>query len=401
MASRLRWPEPPPTIRRWLPQPDGPITPPASTSRLHDDRLAARLGIALAVTFTICFLTGLWSHLQQDPPTWLAIPARPAGLYRITQGLHVITGLASVPLLLAKLWTVWPRFVQWPAFGTLPQALWRIALLPLVGGSLFLLATGTANIAGWYPWTFDFRKAHFAASWLTMGGLLVHVAAVAGISATALRRKLKNDSADDLDDSPDGRLSRRGFLGVVGAAAGVVTVTTAGATVGPLRGLSVLATRDPGVGPQGIPVNRTAADAGTREVDLDAFRLRVEGKVANPLVLTYAELLAMATRTATLPITCVEGWSASAAWRGVPLRDLLRRAGAEPDAEVVVVSLEQRGAYRTSEVGRDHALDPETLLATHLNGDTLDPDHGFPLRLIAPNRPGVLQTKWVTMIEVR
>ena len=398
MAARLRWPEPPPAVRRWLPEPDGPITPPASDSRLHDDRIAARLGIALAVAFTICFLTGLWSHVQQDPPTWLAIPARPAGLYRITQGLHVITGLASIPLLLAKLWTVWPRFIQWPVFRTLPQALWRLALLPLVGGSLFLLATGTANIAGWYPWRFDFRKAHFAASWLTMGGLLVHVAAVAGISAVALRRKL---SEDDGDDAVDGRLTRRGFLGVVGAAAGLVTVTTAGATVGPLRGLSVLATRDPATGPQGIPVNRSAADAGTRDVDLDADRLRVEGRVATPLVLTYADLLAMPSRTTTLPITCVEGWSASASWTGVPLGDLLRRVGAEDGAEVVVTSLEQRGAYRTSRVGTDHSSDPDTLLATHLDGEPLDPDHGFPLRLIAPNRPGVLQTKWITTIEVR
>jgi DMSO/TMAO reductase YedYZ molybdopterin-dependent catalytic subunit len=234
-----------------------------------------------------------------------------------------------------------------------------------------------------------------------MGGLLVHVAAVAGISAAALRRKLKEDENGAPDDATDGRLSRRGFLGVVGAAAGVVTVTTAGATVGPLRGLSALATRDPGTGPQGLPVNRTAVDAGTREVDIAAFRLRVEGRVATPLELTYDEVLALATRTATLPITCVEGWSASAAWRGVPLRDLLRRAGADPDAEVVVASLEQRGAYRTSRVGHEHAVDPDTLLATHLDGEPLDPDHGFPLRLIAPNRPGVLQTKWVTTVEVR
>ena len=401
MAARLRWPEPPPAVRRWLPRPGGPIAPPASTSKLHDDRIAARLGLALAVTFTICFLTGVWSHLQQDPPTWFELPARPAGLYRVTQGLHVITGLASIPLLLAKLWAVWPRFVQYPAFRTLPEALWRVALLPLVGGSLFLLGTGTANIAGWYPWRFDFRKAHFAASWLTMGGLLVHVAAVAGITAVALRQRLAQDPDGSPDDATDGRLSRRGFLGVVGAAAGVVTVTTAGATVGPLRGLSVLATRDPATGPQGVPVNRSAADAGTRDVDIEAYRLRVEGNVPFKLILTYAALLDRATHTATLPITCVEGWSAQATWRGVRLRDLLREVGADPDAEVVVSSLEQRGAYRTSRVGREHALDPDTLLATHLDGQPLDADHGFPLRLIAPNRPGVLQTKWVTMIEVR
>lgn len=394
MSARLRWPEPPPAVRRWLPEPEGPIAPAATASKLHDERIAARLGIALAVTFSVCFLTGLWSHVQQDPPSWLSIPSRPAGLYRVTQGLHVITGLASIPLLFAKLWAVWPRFVQWPVFRTIGQALWRLALLPLVGGSLFLLGTGTANIAGWYPWTFDFRKAHFAAAWMTMGGLLVHVAAVAGISAEALRRRLKDG------DATDGRLSRRGFLGLVGASMGVVTATTAGATVRPLRALSVLATRDPASGPQGLPVNRTAADARTQDVDLAAYRLRVQGRVATPLDLSYEELLALSTRTATLPITCVEGWSASATWRGVPLRDVLRRAGAAPDAEVEVASLERGGAYRTSRLQNAHAHDPDTLLATHLDGHRLAADHGFPLRLIAPNRPGVLQTKWVTTVEV-
>jgi DMSO/TMAO reductase YedYZ molybdopterin-dependent catalytic subunit len=44
--------------------------------------------------------------------------------------------------------------------------------------------------------------------------------------------------------------------------------------------------------------------------------------------------------------------------------------------------------------------DPLTLLATGLNGDELDLDHGYPARLIAPNRPGVLQTKWVHRLEV-
>lgn len=283
--------------------------------------------------------------------------------------------------------------MQWPVFRTVRDALWRLALLPLVGGSLLLLGTGTANIAGWYPWRFDFRKAHFAASWLTMGGLLIHVAAVAGISAAALRRSLNDDGATD------GRLSRRGFLGVVGGAAGAVTLATAGATIRPLRALSVLATRDPGNGPQGVPVNRTAVDAGTRDVDLAAFRLRVQGKVTTPLELTYDEVLAMSTHTATLPITCVEGWSASAAWRGVPVRELLRMAGAQPDAEVVLTSLEPRGAYRTSRLGEDHSADADTLLATHLDSQPLDPDHGFPPRLIAPNRPGVLQTKWVATVD--
>ena len=65
-----------------------------------------------------------------------------------------------------------------------------------------------------------------------------------------------------------------------------------------------------------------------------------------------------------------------------------------------VHSLQEGGAFRVTEISSPFARDPRTLLALQLNGDDLDIDHGFPCRLIAPNRPGVFQTKWVTRIEV-
>lgn len=99
-----------------------------------------------------------------------------------------------------------------------------------------------------------------------------------------------------------------------------------------------------------------------------------------------------------LPIACVEVWSATAAWAGVRVRDLLDEAGVDLSAAVRVVSLERHGRYRTSVLGPHHR-DPLTLLALRVNGDVLDLDHGYPCRLLAPNHPGVLQTKWVTHIE--
>jgi DMSO/TMAO reductase YedYZ molybdopterin-dependent catalytic subunit len=48
-----------------------------------------------------------------------------------------------------------------------------------------------------------------------------------------------------------------------------------------------------------------------------------------------------------------------------------------------------------------HAGDGDTLLALFLDGEPLHPDHGYPVRLIGPNRPGVLQTKWVSELRVR
>lgn len=371
------------------------------TSDLHEVRTAAWLGVALGVTFGVCFLTGVWSHLAQDPPGWFTYPARPAGLYRVTQGVHVVTGTAAIPLLLAKLWVVHPRLVEWPPARSVLHAVERLALLPLVGGALFLLLSGTANVARWYPWPFFFPRAHFWAAWITIGALVVHVGAKAGAARDALRRQ---PDAPDIPDAPDraARADRRAFLGGVAAASGGLVVATAGGTVSPLATLSVLAQRRPGVGPQGLPVNKTAMGARVVERARDpGYRLVVEGAVDRPLALSLAELRALPQRSADLPIACVEGWSASAQWRGVPVRDLLDRAGAAGRATVSVESLQPGGLYRASELNGDQSSDPDTLLALEIDGEPLHIDHGYPARLIGPNRPGVAQTKWVARLVVR
>lgn len=362
---------------------------------VRDDRVAAVLGIALGVMFTICFVTGLVSHLIQDPPSWFLWPSRPAGLYRITQGLHVATGIAAVPVLLAKLWVVLPELFRWPPFTSIAHGVARISLLPLVGGGLFLLTTGVQNIAQWYPWPFGFRGAHYAVAWIAIGALVVHVTAKWATTRAALR-------APTTAVTPGEAADRRAFLGAVAATAGLVTLFSVGQTVRPLARLAFLAPRRPNVGPQGVPVNRTAAEAGVVRSARDPdYRLVVDGNVARRLSFSLDELRALPQHTAELPIVCVEGWSTSASWSGVPVRDLLARAGAPDDAEVVVHSLQRRRAFRTSDLNRLHASDPDTLLALRLNGEVLHLDHGFPTRLIGPNRPGVMQTKWVARLEVR
>jgi DMSO/TMAO reductase YedYZ molybdopterin-dependent catalytic subunit len=116
--------------------------------------------------------------------------------------------------------------------------------------------------------------------------------------------------------------------------------------------------------------------------------------------LTVDQLTALPSRTATLPIACVEGWSASGSWSGVRIRDLLDLVEAPAGANVKVTSLQPTGPYRVTLLPHNYVAADDTLLATHLNGERLSIDHGFPCRVIAPNRPGVLQTKWVTRLEV-
>ncbi|MDT0306660.1 molybdopterin-dependent oxidoreductase [Streptomyces sp. DSM 44917] len=366
---------------------------PAFRGRLHDPRTATALGRWLGAGVLLCFVTGLISHGLQTPPDWLAphLPSRPAWGYRVSQGLHVATGTALVPLLAAKLWTVYPRLFVRPAVRSPLHALERASVAVLVATALLEVVIGLVNTFQWYPWPFPFRRVHWALAWVLCGSLLLHLAVKAPVIAAGWRRR--RAGAD-----PDAR-DRRSLLLGVGAAAGAVTAVTAGQSFPPLRPVTLLAPRrpEPGVA-QGLPVNRTAREAGVAGVSGARWRLTVAGP--RRLTLSLAALNALPQHEARLPIACVEGWSAAGDWGGVRLRDLLERAGAPPGAFLRVVSLQPRGGFRVMEMPPAYARDPLTLLALRLNGEVLSRDHGYPARIIAPNRPGVLQTKWVAAIEV-
>lgn len=357
----------------------------------HSERVTARIGLALAVTFTTCFVTGLISHLIQHPPGWFFWPSNPVWLYRVTQGAHVISGIASIPLLLAKLWTVYPKLFGRPLVKSLPHAVERLSILVLSASAFFELLTGLFNVAQNYPWNFYFPEVHYAVAWIAIGSILVHIA----VKLPVVRRALTK-----VDDEEETRgLSRRGFLRTTWLTTGVAVVATAGATVPFLRGVSALSWRS-GKGPQHVPVNRSAAGAAVIPAALSPdWRLEVVSSKGTKRF-SLADLTALPQTTAELPIACVEGWSQSATWTGVSFPDLLKAAGSEPGRDASITSLEKNGIYATSVLPGEHTEDPRTLLALRLNGEVLDLDHGYPCRVIAPNRPGVLQTKWVSGVRV-
>ncbi|THA83012.1 molybdopterin-dependent oxidoreductase [Streptomyces sp. A0592] len=374
--------------------PPGP--PVTFKARLHDARTATSIGRWLGLAMAVCFATGVLSHCLQHPPGWLAdrLPSRPYWGYRLTQGLHVASGIAAVPLLPAKLWAVCPRLFAWPPVRSVRHALERISVAVLVAAALFELFTGLLNTFQWYPWPFSFVPVHYAVAWLLLGSLLLHLAVQWPRIRDHFTRRSAGTLALPAADGPD----RRELLLGVGAAVGAVTLTTVGQSVSVLGSLELFGPRSPDHGLQGLPVNRTAAAARVTGASLADWRLTVAGP--QPFTLTLEELRAMPQHEVTLPIACVEGWSKSAHWSGVRVRDLLERAGGDPRSRARVVSLEQAGAYRLMEMGRLYAQDPLTLLALRLNGEVLSLDHGYPARIIAPNRPGVLQTKWVGRLEV-
>jgi hypothetical protein len=362
-------------------------------SRLHHPHVAARIGAWLGICFLVAFVTGVISHLAQQPDSWL--PSRPVWGYRVTQGAHVAAGTACVPLLLVKLWTVYPRF--WirpprPSRELLLHAAERTSIGVLVAAAIFQLATGLANVTTWYPWSFSFRPTHFAVAWVVVGALVLHIAVKLPIVRAAFARP-------DVDEPPGEGLTRRGLVRIAGVASVAAVLLTAGGAVPWLRRVSVFAPRS-GDGPQGIPINKSARAARVTASATDpAYRLVVTYGDRS-VSLAREELLAMRQQTSGLPIACVEGWSAHGDWTGVRLRDLLDLVEAPTGAAVKVTSLQQRGAFKVTHLPGQFADDDLTLLALGLDGESLSIDHGYPARLIAPNRPGVLQTKWVARLEV-
>ncbi len=379
--------------------------PAAFRSDVRGPRTAARIGVWLGVAFGVAFVTGVFSHVAQGRGADVPLPTGPAWLYLLTQGAHVAAGTAAVPLLLVKLWSVYPRLFERPprpSRALVLHLLERGSIALLVGAAVFQLVTGLANSAQWYPWSFDFIAAHYALAWVAAGALVLHVAVKLPVIRQALAEPVDDEPATGPVDAPERvetGLSRRTLLRTTWLAAGVSVLATTAVGLPGLRRVAVLSVRS-GEGPQGVPVNRSAVAAGVTEALADpGWRLRVIGP-ARTVELSLDELTAMAQRTADLPIACVEGWSAGGTWSGVPVRDVVALVGGSESDDVVLRSLQERGAWRESRLPAEFARHPDSLLALTLSGEPLHPDHGYPCRLIAPARPGVTQTKWLREVEV-
>lgn len=251
-----------------------------------------------------------------------------------------------------------------------------------------------------------------------IAGFVVHITLkiprmVTALRSMSMRDVLRTNRADTKPEPPDPdglvsvdpappTMSRRGALALVGGGAVLMAVLTAGQTVGGwTRHLAVLLPRgrDNGDGPNDFPINRTASVAGiTTENTGSSWRLVVRGSGA-PIELDRNALLTMPQRTARLPIACVEGWSTTQTWTGVPLRDLAALAGVGRPRSARVASVERIGGFNRAVLQENQVNHPDALLALRVNGANLSLDHGFPARIIVPAMPGVLNTKWVASID--
>ncbi|MGW2651401.1 molybdopterin-dependent oxidoreductase [Streptomyces sp. NPDC001393] len=395
-----------------------PTSPGFWRSPLRGPWFTSVLGLVLLVGVTVLFVTGLVSYAAYNPGLsrvndmtpdkgilgfyLFAWPTGPVWLYRLTQGVHVTLGITLIPVLLAKLWSVVPRLFTLPPARSLAHALERISLLLLVGGGLFEFTTGVLNVQLDYVFPGSFYPLHFYGAWVFFAAFVAHAALKTPAAVRAVRRRgqEQNDLVSPRPATPT--VSRRGALALVGGGSLLLFLTTVGQSLGgPFRRTALLAphgTADPGGGPNGFQINKTAAYAGITAADTheDAWRLVVTGRTGT-VRLSRAQLLRLPQHSASLPIACVEGWStADQWWRGVRLRDLAALVGYDADPpDVLVESLQRHGAFRRAALRANQVADGRSLLALFVNGEELSPDHGHPARIIVPAAPGVLNTKWV------
>lgn len=386
--------------------------------------LTSVFGAVLLIGIPIEFLTGLVSYAAYNPGfgsndpnpkhglfglylfDWLTSPG---WLYRLTEGIHVMLGLALVPVVLAKLWSVMPKLFAWPPWTSVAEMLERASLILVVGGVAVEMTTGIMNID--YLTTVNFYSAHFFGAWAFIAGFVVHVCVKFGDMLSALRsRRLRSELRTGLADThpeevDDGlvplepaapTISRRGILALVGGTSLAVVLSTAGDTIGGFtRRFAVLGTHYRSSGPAGndFPVNHTAAARRiTASQTGPDWRLIVTG--THRLSVTRAQLTGMPLRTAAMPIACTEGWSTTQTWTGVPLADLARLAGVERPGSARIESLDSLAVtLSAAQIGA-----ADSMLALRVNGADLSPDHGFPARVMVPAAPGTQNLKWIARI---
>lgn len=162
------------------------------------------------------------------------------------------------------------------------------------------------------------------------------------------------------------------------------------------------------------------------EINVEHWSLRIEGLVDSPREWTWKELMDLPTQTVFATVECAGNgrsfltppahgvqWGAGAVghaeWTGIPLHVLLEKSGVKSGAlEVMFEGADQGTEGSNPEVIHfarslplEKSLSPEVLLAWRMNGELLEPEHGYPLRLFVPGWYGVASVKWLTRIEVR
>ena len=146
-----------------------------------------------------------------------------------------------------------------------------------------------------------------------------------------------------------------------------------------------------------FPFNAYYPEDEAPEVDKDDYAFEVDGLVDDKKMWTLDELYALPQETQITRHICVEGWSAIGKWTGTPLREFLRRVGADTRAKYVWFRCAE--GYSTS-IDMATALHPQTQMTFRFDGEILPRKYGFPMKVRIPTKLGFKNPKYVMEMAV-
>ena len=322
--------------------------------------------IALIALFTFELVTG-YLGLTHNNPEWVA-----------AMHLHRITGFAILVLFVWKSRNILGSFRTRSNWHRSPGMMLGSTLL--LAGLLGVLGLGLAwSHIGQYSFLgFSGTTIHLNLALLLLPLLIWHT----------LRHKISLRTRYVA--------GRRNFLRFAGVAVAGLAAWQLSERLLLLSGAPGADRRFTGSHPEegpDFPVTMWLNDR-TQHIGSTGWRLRVAGHVDNPYEMDYEELQSWNSRlTATLD--CTGGWYTTREWQGIPVPELLARAGLKPGAGSITIR-SHSGYFRRYSMGEAG----RALLATRVDGVPLSPGHGFPARMVEPHKRGYDWVKWVDEITV-
>jgi DMSO/TMAO reductase YedYZ molybdopterin-dependent catalytic subunit len=137
---------------------------------------------------------------------------------------------------------------------------------------------------------------------------------------------------------------------------------------------------------------------GPQLVNESDYRLTIGGLTNRTVVYTYRDVLDQyQSYSKVVTLDCVEGWDVTILWEGVLVRDLIRDAGVDSRATVVIFTA--RDGYTTS-FPLEYVMNRDILMAYRMNNITIPAERGFPFQLVAEDRWGYKWIKWIERIDL-
>lgn len=308
--------------------------------------------------------------------------------------------------------------LRWSDGLLLAAFLWLLVglvFLPLTGAGIFgmALANGLLN----------------SISSLAVVGIVFGLLFVSIYNQLITRQALKHEASGD-EKVSEGNPSRRAILqhGAIVVGAGVVGILawrfiTSGASTASSSATKLIGQFKNKIVPPPVPNYGTIQPVANLSPEISSndqyyivsknlfsdpvvngntWSLRIHGMVDQPYTLNYNQLMALPRKVQYESMMCISNevggqYMSNAKWEGIPLVDLLNKAGIQTGATKVVLSASDN--YSDS-IHLTKALEPTTLVAVRMNDVTLPNGHGFPARLLVPGIYGMKHVKWITDIEI-